>query len=153
MRLMVQFASDAGELAPVVTIDHTAWGSLPDYPLAAICCQGVWLVGYDHWHFADDAGTAVFTGRSDDPAQWQGRRWGQVWRFPPLFNDPKKGGRLNTRITRTDYLEDRGRPAAVMAFEDLPQPAEHSRRGLYLSDANWAAHVANRPRVRWQDWA
>lgn len=153
MRILVQFAADSGELAPIVEIDHTSWASLPTHPLAAVCCQGVWLAGYDHWHWADDEGTAVFTGWSDDPTQWDGNRWGQVWRFPPLASDPSKGGRLNTRISRQDYMESESRPDSAASYSELPQPLTNIRTGLYLSDANWAAHVANRPQVRWQDWA
>jgi len=152
MMALVQFASVSGDLAPVVTIDHRDWASLPAHPIAAVCIQGLWMVGYDEYWLGDDAGTAVFKGWADDPSQWRGQEWGHIFRFPPLAPDAR--GRLNTHITREVFSNDRGRPSGRPSLDELPRPSrpQDQRQGVYLSDASWAAHVAARPRVSWRHW-
>lgn len=153
MMVMVQFAAVTGDLAPVVTIDHRDWASLPAQPIAAICIQGLWCVGYDEYHVSNEDGTAVFKGWAKDPSQWHGEEWGHVIRFPPLAPDSR--GRMNTRITREVFANERGQAIeGRRPFDDLPLPerTQDQRQGIYLSDASWAAHVAARPLVSWRHW-
>jgi hypothetical protein len=159
-RVLVQFAAASGELAPVLEVEHLAWADLPDVPVNALCIQGLWIKGCDRYHVGDDNGVPVVTAWCDDPSQWQGERWGQRIRFPPLAPDPAVGGRLNTRIEVEVFAEGRarsewaraGRP--VRDFGDLvAPPAREVRLGLQLSDARFYAHVAALPRVSWRDWS
>jgi hypothetical protein len=161
VRVLVQFAAEQGELAPVVEIDHRAWADLPaDVYVNALCIQGMWIKGCDHYTVIDDEGVPVVIAWCDDPAQWDGERWGQRIRFPPLFADTRFGGRLNTRIEIEIFAEGaaygawaRANPA-TKRFRDLDLPSGRGvRSGVQLSDARFYAHVAALPRVHFREWS
>lgn len=159
MRVLVQFAAEQGELAPVVEIDHRAWADLPELYVNALCIQGLWIKGCDRYIVDDDDGVPVVTAWCDDPSQWQGQRWGQRIRFPPLFADPRFGGRLNTQIEIELFAEGQafaawsGLHPSTRRFSEFDAPSGRGvRLGLQLSDARFYEHIAALPDVDFRQW-
>ena len=155
MRVIVQFAAEAGEVPPIVEIDHADWDSLPSVYINAVCVQGLWIKGCDHYQIRDIAGVCTVYGWSDDPAQWAGNRWAHVFEFPELAPDPKFGGRLNTGIVGRWYAEGANLLAipGALPYAMFEAPETGIRRhGIQLDDLRYAAHIANLPRVHWRDW-
>jgi len=159
MRVLVQFTAEEGDLAPIVDIDHEFWADLPVVFVNAICLQAFWIKGFDHYSIESENGDPVVVAWNDDPAQWEGQRWGQRVRFPPLFSDPVFGGRLNTRIEIETFAEGAALDAwaaqgPTRPFDELDPPSGRGvLDGLQLSDARFYAHVAALPHVDFRDWA
>lgn len=183
MRLYVQWARR--NVLDWQLADSDTWTSLPSKPavepgttppltntngwIAGLSCQGVDFSGSDHFHARSDGDAAIVTVWNDGPVyNPPGQREAHVWRFDPLTPDPRIGGELNTKQSRTVYGEpgalvrlgypigeypDLSTPMIVRDWADFVPPlASEVRHGVLMTDADWEAHLARRTMHGWREW-
>lgn len=130
-------------------------------PCNAWAYQGWIFEGYDRgliWREGDDLLVAALC---DDPADWDGHRWGRLVRFPPLSPDPAMGGAVNVRASQVLFAE--GDSVArlqvlgpVQSFDDLapliPSDVDVELVGIWLTDASYLEHKGARRVPSWREW-
>lgn len=162
-----------------VEIASADWGRIPDRPEPApseiggrddlpghvfkLNVQGVTFEG-DHYAVEGLPGGACrVTAWNDDPDDYPaGMRSARVWTFEPIQPDPALGGALNTRQTKTVYVEDDIRRSYERAGWDAAElrpwsefvapPPRLTRHGVWVSDAAHDRHEAARSLRGWREW-
>jgi hypothetical protein len=156
--LWVQFSQGRAP-ADWVEVDLFAGDRLPQGRYVnALAYQGLIWEGFDTLSAWVEGSDLVVWAACDDLADWSGERWAKVIRIPPLSADPNFGGALNTRATVTTYAEGASATlltnagTAVLPFADLPTPQGDIMSGIWLANAEYAAHKAARRLPSWRLW-
>lgn len=117
--------------------------------------------GYDRGVIWRDGADLVVAALCEDPADWRGRRWGRLVRFPPLSPDPALGGAVNTRAVTTLFAEGGSVPALsrLGPVEDfdvllalLPPSPDCELSGSWLTDERYLEHRTSRAIPSWREW-
>lgn len=173
MRVLIQWAASAPADWTVYDINNISDARrLPRKPLptasssldaafgwyAAINIQGVLFDGYDHVGFELVSGTLIVKCWNDDLEDFPvGTRWGQVWQIPVPFFDSRVG-QVNVEQSVTWYGEADSAPVTLGVpnvrpwAEFVPPPSNTTIHGVWMTDAQWAAHEAVRSVRYWREW-
>lgn len=165
---------------PVSGAGANRWRNLPKKPVpvtgavldalpgwyADLCIQGVQFTSWDHLAAQAISGGLRITAWNDDLEDFPvGTRHAQVWEFYELRPDPAVGGRTNTHQLLTVYAEDpalaavfagqttTGGPVVVRPWSEFVAPASAlTIHGVWMTDAQWEAHVAAKRPRGWREW-
>jgi hypothetical protein len=170
VRVLVQWARSTA--TDWEEIDSNDWLALPDKGqrgrldgergwINAVNVQGVLFSG-DALAVEPLAGNGVrVTQVNDDPADWPDTKHARVIDLYPLRADPDLGGAINTRISQVVYAEPTARAqhsaqVARTEFRDwslfVPPAAALRRRGIWLPDPLYQAHLAAQTITGWRKW-
>lgn len=133
---------------------------------ADLCVQGVQFTSYDHVSVVPIVGGVRVTGWNDDPDEYPvGQRHAQVWEFYDPRPDPRIGGITNTYQMLTVYAENAdyrtlwgqqtttGGPVIARPWSEFVVPATGiTIHGIWMTDAQWDAHLAAKRLRGWQEW-
>lgn len=127
--------------------------------IAGINIQGIVFTGDDHIGFEVVNGALIVTCWNDDPDDFPvGTRWGKKWTLGIPKADPKLSGAVNTVQSVQFYGEPNSVPVqmnypAVLPYSELTfPPANQTLHGVWLDDAQWAAHISKQSAHGWREW-
>ena len=129
--------------------------------------QGIQFGGYDHYSVRPLAGDGLeVTVWNDDPEDGPPETFeASVWTLMPPVPDPRHSGAMNTVQSCVRYVgaavpvpdpppETSTGPVVYRPWSEfVPPPAALTRHGVWLSQAQDAAHRTARGIRGWQEWA
>jgi len=168
MRVLYQPTQDTP--ADWLECDSSDWASGVvggNFPLHALCVQGVVFEGADHYS-VEPAGAGVLrvTVWYDDPTDWPpGYRWAREFTLRHLAPsaDPRLGGAIDTHHMQTVYADTemlsvfraayQGNPTVqVRPWSAFPRRLRPELKGRWVSDEHHDAHQAARSVRGWREW-
>lgn len=127
----------------------------------AINCQGIIFEGFDHYGLAYEANVRKVTLSGWVDSTSSGFPYATSWELWFPKGDPKFGGAINTDQRGTQYATAGSTQAAIyddggvpwLPYSQFAAPAAiATRHGVYMTDAQYAAHSAVRTEPVWRDW-